>query len=101
MAAAGEVVDGYRPRARALCAPLVAQVAGRLRRAFGGEPLRRDAEALHPRSLRRERGRQPTRLLGAAQPGGCLVDSADPGTPRPIVRRGRARRMAFGVWSAR
>src|SRR5260370_31024733 len=100
MATAGEVLDGYRPRARALCAPLMAQVAGRLRWAVGDELLRRDAEALHPGPLRRERGGQSIRLLGPAQPGRCLVDSAGPGTARQIVRRGRARRMAFGVWSA-
>src|SRR6266404_3475912 len=100
MAAASQVVDGYRPRARALRAPLVSQVAGRLRWAFGDEPFRRDAETLHPGPLRRERGRQSIRLRGAAQSGGCVVDSADPGTARQIVRRSRARRMAFGVWSA-
>src|SRR5208283_1291809 len=101
MAPAGEIFDGYRPGARALCAAALAALARRIRCSAGHESLRTIAETLLARPLRGECGGESRCLQRQGQSFGRLVGARLARPARQADRVSRARGMVFGVWSAK
>jgi DNA polymerase-3 subunit alpha len=94
-----KIADGYRPCARALCAPPVAALAGEF---DGPQGMNRFEQMLKP-YLRGSCGVsvaiEPARVHGAPEFGGHLVGAPDPRTAGQAHGLGRARRLVFSVWS--